>query len=250
MSLLHRWSAFVALASVFLTATARADMITLTVDSGLSSLTLSGAAFGLTYTEQIAGSLTANYGGTITADLTGGVFTFSGGSAINALVNPSGSLTSAPHPNGVEAGNYGVSAFGTLPAPYAGLGPQSTNGVYRDIVLDLSAGTANNGAATAATFKFITGMLDFGAAPSGLSGDSNLADESGDNTSASNVSWDGTTLTIPVSFTTTGGNGRTQTWSGNIVAVAVPEPSSFAMISLVGVVGLFRNRSRNRCSLI
>jgi hypothetical protein len=246
MRILHRWSAFVALASLFIAATARADMVTLNVNSGLSSLTLSGDVFGLIYSAQTPGSLTANYGGTITADLTAGVFTFSGGSAINAIVNPLGPFTTAPNAIGVEAGNYGVTTSGVIP----GLGAQTVNGVYKDIVLDLSAGTATNGVATTATFEFITNSLDYGVSPSsGFSGSSSLAGDSTNNASASNVSWDGTTLTIPVTFTVIGGN-RTQTWSGNIVAVAVPEPSSFAMISLVGVVGLFRNRSRNRCSLI
>lgn len=244
MRILNRWSVFAALASVCVAATAQADVITLNVNSALSSLTLSGDAFGLAYTPQATGALTANYAGTITANLTAGIFTFSGGSAINALVNPSGPYTTIPNPIGIEAGNYGVTASGVVPF----YGFQTINGVYKDIVLDLSAGTAQNGAATTATFKFTSNLLDYGADPVGLVGTSNLATKSGSNTSLSNVTWDGTTLTIPVEFKVSGDN-RNQTWTGTIVA-AVPEPSSFGLMSLVGMVGLFRKRSRNRVSLL
>ena len=201
MSSLYRGSVAVALASVFFAATARAELITLNVDSALSSLTLSGSAYGLSFAEQAPGSLTAQYAGTITGDLSGGVFTFSGGSAINALAT--GPYSNAPNTIGPEMGNYGVVASGTLPPPYSGFGPQVISGVYKNIILDLTAGTATNGAATTATFNFNSAHLDYGANPSGLTGDSSMVGDNAANASASNVTWNGTTLTIPVSFTIT-----------------------------------------------
>ncbi len=239
----HRWIAIVALASVFVSANVQADMVTLNVNAAQSSLTIGGNAFTLNYVQQNAGSLVANWGGTIKADLTAGVFTFSPGSAITAIVNPSGPYTTAPNVIGSEAGNYGVTASGVVP----GFGPQTINGVYKNLILDITAGTAQNGAATVATMNFSAGALDYGIAPAAVTGTSSLANVSGVNASASLVSWNGTTLTIPVSFLTTGSN-RNESWNGTIVAtiVAVPEPSSIALMSLVGIVGLSYASVRSR----
>ena len=243
MRCLHRGTVAVALASIFYVGTAQAALVTLNVDSALSSLTLSGSTYGINFAPQSAGSLTANYGGTITADLSGGVLTFSGGSTINAL--NSGTYTSAPNPIGAVAGSYGVVASGVPAPPNDVLGPQTLNGVYRGIVLDLTGGTATDGAATAATFSFASGFLDYGTAPFDLQGTATLATTDLANTSLSAVAWDGTTLTIPVAFTLNDDN-RIQNFTGTIVATAVPEPSSFALLALVGGVGFVRTRSRNR----
>lgn len=210
----------------------RADLITLNVNSAQSSITLAGNAFGLNYGPQAPGSLTAAWSGTITADRNGGVLTFASGSSITALVNSTGPYTTAPNPIGTEPGNYGVTTTG----PVAGFGTVTINGVYKNLVLDITAGTAQNGAAlNGATLSFTAGALDFGIAnPAPLSvGTSNLVGVSGPNTSLTNVSWDGTTLTLPIAFSTTGSN-RVENWSGVLVAtiVAVPEPSSVALTSL------------------
>lgn len=238
-----RGSVVVALASIFFATNVQAALVTLNVDSALSSLTLSGSTYGISFTPQSAGSLTANYGGTITADLSGGVLTFAGGSAITAL--PTGTYTSAPNPIGAVAGSYGVIASGVPAPPNDVLGPQTLNGVYRDIVLDLTGGTATNGAPTAATFRFTSAFLDYGTAPFVLQGTAILAPTDLANSSISAVTWDGTTLRIPVDFTLNNDN-RIQNFTGTIVATAVPEPSSFALLSLVGAAGFVRSRSRNR----
>lgn len=235
-----------ALTAIFSSTTARAELVTLNVNSALSNLSLSGSAFGIAYTAQSPGSLTASYSGTITADLTAGLFTFTGGSAINAIVNPGGPYTTAPNPIGIEAGNYGVTANGVPAPPFDTLGVQTINGVYKDIVIDLSAGTATNGAATTATFRFTSATIDFGIAPLNNVGSASLAGNTGSNTAAANVTWDGTTLTIPVAFNVTGSN-RVQNWTGTIVAVAVPEPSSSLVLScMLGAVSFLRGRSRKR----
>ena len=251
------WTAMVAmasLASVLASANLRAAIVVLNVNSGLSSLDLTGpvggpgtpGVGGIVYMQQSAGSLVAQYGGTITADLTAGVFTFSGGSAITAIVNPNGPFTSAPNSIGVEAGNYGITANGLVLLAGAVL---TVNGVYKDLVLDITAGTAQNGAATGATMNFSAGALDFGVSPAVVApGTASLVGSNGLNTSPTQVSWDGTTLRIPVAFQTTGGTGRVENWSGTIVGtiVAVPEPSSIALMSLVGVVGLSYASIRTR----
>ena len=242
-----RWTAIVALASVLVSANVNAAIVILNVNTAFSSITLGGQVGGndgppptngAVYAAQSPGSLVTSLGGTITADLTAGVFTFTPGSAVS--FNNSGTYTSAPNVIGSEAGNYGIVANG--PVPLAGGATLLVNGVYKNLVLDIIAGTTQNGATLAnATMNFSAGALDFGITPAvAAPGTASLVGSNGLNTSASLVSWNGTTLTIPVAFQTTGGTGRVENWSGTIVAsiTAVPEPSSIALMSLVGFVGL------------
>jgi hypothetical protein len=224
-----------------LPASSPADPITLSVNSSLSSLTLvsPSSIAGLAYTPQTAGALTAFWGGSIVADVTLGVFTFSGGSTLTALANPNGPFLPGIQPGitgGVE--NYGVFAQGNV----ALLGGFTTvNGAYRDLTLDITAGTAENADTTFGMVLAFVGpsKLEYFITSPGLTGPGvvNPLNTSAGNTSLLNVTWDGTTLTLPVTFTTTGGNGRTERWQGTIVASVVPEPSSVAL-GLLGL-GLF-----------
>ncbi len=235
-------------AAVAVPTAAHAVAVTLNVNSALSSLTLSGNAFGLSYAQQSAGSLSASWGGTISGDLTGGIFTFSGGSAITAIVNPAGPFSYFPTPtnNFTEPGNYGVKAQGVVP----GFGAVLINGVYKNLVLDITTGTAQNGLAPAGqTLNFTAGALDYTAVSlptyAGLTaGSSALLGVNGPDTSASLVSWDGTTLSLPVTLHTTGSN-RFEDWNGTIVATLtqVPEPSSFVLLG-IGLIGFVCARSK------
>ena len=65
---------------------ASAVAVSYTIDPTMSSLTLAVTAFPVT--PQIPGADTTALGGTLSADLTAGVLTFSGGSFIDALLNP------------------------------------------------------------------------------------------------------------------------------------------------------------------
>lgn len=224
-----------------------ASPVTFTVDSSQSSLTLSGAAFGLAVNPQAGhtGSLVDAWGGTITADLSGGVLTFSGGSAITALLNPSAPFSTTPYPT-VPPGsvdNYGVFASGLVNGVGLVLG---MNGAYRSMTLDLNGGTATDGLApSTVNMVFTAGHLEWGAIVSPntpFGGTSSLVNVGGLDTSAANVSFDGTTLILPVQLHTTGSN-RYEDWSGVIVAV-VPEPSSMAL-AVMGV-GLLAWRKRVR----
>jgi hypothetical protein len=174
-------------------------------------------AFGLTYGPQAPGSLTTAWSGTINADLTSGVLTFSGGSTITAIVNPNGPFTTFPNPIGVEPGNYGSTATG----PFPGFGTITVNGVYKNLVLDLTSGTAQNGVPlTSTNLKLTSGALDYGIFNEfgdQSVGTSNLVNVNGNNTSPIAVTWDGTTLTLPIKFQTTGSN-RVENWEGTIVA--------------------------------
>ncbi len=246
LRLFSRCAVAIAIATIFVSTKVRAEIVILNVDPVLSSLTLSGSAFGLTYLQQNPGALTANYSGTITGDLTGGVFTFTGGSSVAANINPSGPFTVAPNPIGTESGNYGVTASGVV----IGIGDAFINGVYKNLVIDITAGTAaNNVTFSGATLNFTAGVLDFGAANTAnpsvpiAGGTSNLVNVNGSNTSAALASWNGTTLTLPVVFQTIGSN-RIENWSGTIVANVVPEPSSTSLLTLVSLFGCFRSRSR------
>jgi hypothetical protein len=252
-------AASLAAASLFFLPTAtRAVQVQLTLNSSQSFINASGNAFGLTFAAQAAGSMTAYYGGTIGAWWDGAnTFTFTGGSSIQGINNPAGPFSSLPYPGGPWAGQYGVTAGPTFVPGYNFV---VVNGVYGGMTLDLTAGTAQNGQAPSGmTDKWTAGTLTYGAAnatlPTGpyspvAGGASSLANVFGSDTSAGLVSWDGTTLTIPITFHTTGSN-RNEYWSGQLVATdltVVPEPSTLALAGL-GLLGLAGLRfSRSRCS--
>lgn len=240
-------------ALLYLPVSTPAAPITLSVNSSLSSLTLSGGVAGLGFVAAPAGSLVDFWGGTITADLTGGVITFSGGSSINALLNPVAPLA-PPIGGGITGGvdNYGGFASGNV----AALGGATTvNGAWRDLVLDITLGAVQNGVApgTGVKFKYLAGSkLEYYVTSPGLTGPgvSDLSTvAAASDTALGLVAWDGTTLNLPVKFTMTGGNGLIEVWQGNIVATVVPEPSSVAL-ALVGL-GLFAaRRARTSSSLV
>jgi hypothetical protein len=249
-------AASLAVASLLcLPAVTRADPVAFTVNSSLSYITSSGNAFGLSFVPQAAGADTAYYSGTLFADYNpgSGVFTFSGGNGttISGINNPAGPFTSAPYP-GSWAGEYGVTAGPTF---IPGFNFVVVNGVYTGMTLDLTSGTAQNGLAPSGmTDMWTAGTLIWGAAnatlPSGPwtpigGGTSSLAGVFGSDTSAGLVSFDGTTLTLPITFYTTGSN-RNEYWSGQLVFTAVPEPSTLALagLGLLGLAGLQFSRSR------
>lgn len=222
------------------------------VDSSQSYIDASGNAFGLNFGPQAAGAMRSYFGGNLAVDLTAGVFTFTGGSAITGINNPAGPFSSVPYPGGPWPGNYGVTAGPTFIPGYNFV---LINGVYGGMVLDLVGGTTQNGAAlTGVTDTWTAGTLTWGAAnaivPTGPwtpigGGASGMAGVSGANTSAALASYDGYTLTLPITFHTTGSN-RYEDWTGQIVAV-IPEPSTLALagLGLLGVFGLQSRRSRS-----
>ncbi|MCX6917323.1 MAG: PEP-CTERM sorting domain-containing protein [Verrucomicrobia bacterium] len=247
--------ASLAIASLLcLPAVTRADPVTLTLNSSLSYINASGAAFGLPYGGQAPGGMAASYSGSMVADLTAGVFTFSGGSSIVGIVNPAGPFSTDPYPGGPYAGNYGVTAGPTF---ITGYGYVIVNGVYGGMTLDLTTGTAQNGAAPVGmTDAWTAGTLTWGAANSALpfgpwnpvgGGVALMGGISGPDTSATLASWDGTTLILPITFHTTGSN-RYEDWSGQLVATLseVPEPSTLALagMGMLVLAGLQFSRSR------
>lgn len=220
------------------------------VDSS-STLTLSGtaAAFGGAYYPQGGNPLAMvdNWGGSFTlTPTTPGNYTFVG--SITAGLNPlTPFLPSAGGTPPVQGGtdNYGV---GTLAGLYV---------AYRDLTLSITGGNAvQGGSAPVAgmTLGFTAAHLDFDVpAVSGFRGTVALgswASPSGPNTDAGSVtlSTDGSTLTIPVSFTTVsyGAGGVTETWTGQLVAV-IPEPGSVALVGLgVGAFAAWNTRRGKR----
>jgi PEP-CTERM motif len=235
----------------------QASPVTFTLDSSQSYITASGNAFGLSFSPQAPGAMTANYSGTITADLTGGVLTFSGGSSIVGINNPAGPFSSDPYPGGPWVGQYGVTAGPTYLPTYNYV---VVNGAYSGMTLDLSTGTAQNGVAPSGMTDYWTaGSLTWGAAnailPAGpyspiAGGVSSLASVYGSDTSSGPVYFDGNGLLLPISFHTTGSN-RNEYWTGQLVGfigevTPIPEPSTLALagMGLLGLAGLQFSRSR------
>jgi hypothetical protein len=252
-SLLKRITGSLAVASLlFLPAIIHAEGFTLHLNSSQSYIDASGNAFGLNFGPQAPGAMRSYFSGTLAADYTAGVFTFTGGSAITGLNNPAGPFSSVPYPGGPWAGNYGVTAGPTFIPGYNFV---LINGVYTGMVLDLVGGTAQNGVApTGVTDTWTAGTLVWGAAnatvPAGpytpiAGGASSMAGVSGPNTSAALASFDGYTLTLPITFHTTGSN-RFEDWTGQIVAI-IPEPSTLVLagLGLLGLIGLQSRRSRS-----
>jgi hypothetical protein len=212
------------------------------VDSSASTLTLSGAAFGLAVGQQSPGSLIDHWGGSMAVDLTGGVLTFSGAN-LTAALNPVAPFSTFPNPGTGGVDNYGGFSSGLV----SGVGlVLQLNAAYRSLVFDIPSGTAQDGQAPSGmNFAFSGGHLDWGAiiSPSTpYGGTSDMTGVSALNASASLVSFDGTTLTLPVQLHTLGSN-RYEDWVGTIVAV-IPEPSS-AALALAGL-GLLAARARAR----
>jgi hypothetical protein len=120
-----------------------------------------------------------------------------------------------------------------------------------DMVLDITAGTAQNGLPPALMqIKYIDGTA-FGGATTPVGNlpatQDMTAVPAALNSSASSVSLPGpyTTLTLPVQFTTTGGSGRNETFTGTIVAnLVVPEPATGLLIALGSSLLLLSRRFR------
>jgi hypothetical protein len=233
----------------------RGATIGLTVDPSQSSLTLASTiasppnGLGPTpFATQFAGSMVDAWGGNIIVnDLGGGNVSFSGGSSIQALLNPASTgLTFHPNggdPNSVNPGTLpwsGVDNYGGIAFPFG----VAWYSAYRNLTLDISAGTASGAGdpASGMTLGFTGASKSDGSGPGfglGFSYQVGLwTVSSGVNGSAGNVTWDGTTLTIPVVLNTVSfDNGlliNAETWTGQIVAVAgvIPEPSSLALAAL------------------
>jgi hypothetical protein len=226
--------------SVAIPQVAQAASVSYTIDPSQSVLNLSGTYSGFAFVPQSPGSMMDGYGGTINADLSGGVVTFLGGSSITALLHPAAATF---QPIGFGVGNYGVA----IPSI-------AEFGAYRNLVLDILSGSFSSGGSPTIQLAFTSGGLDYDGPQTGA-GTVPLTGLMGPDTSAlpAMLSTIGgiETLSIPVSFSFSGANGLLQSLDGTIVAFRpVPEPSPLALGLAGGVVlfgiSAFRRGSRRR----
>lgn len=208
-----------------------AASVTYTIDPRVSSLTFSVNYSGLSLLEQVPGSLTAQYQGTITGDLSGSTLIFSGGSFIQAVEHSGAPFAPTGHAGDVD--NY---AAAVPPNPFGITGTIA----FRNIVFDILEGAATHGSPTTATFAFTSGHFDYDSPPPGPgTGDDDLDGIAGPNFSAGNVSLltEGSveTLRIPVLLAFQG--DVSVQIEGQLVATRViPEPSSAALLALGGLL--------------
>jgi hypothetical protein len=181
-------------------------------------------------TEQVPGSGTDTYSGTIAADETGGVLTFSGGSSVVAALNTAGSPPYTPTtPAGVD--NYGmktVSATGT------------TGGVVfaalRNTAFDITSGTVSDLTVPSGVNLQIPNGA-FGAVT--LFGALSTAGAGADSTGvAASLTTSGGIETLILPITRITGTSAHFVLIGQLVATRqVPEPSTFVLAG-VSAAGL------------
>lgn len=183
---------------------------------------------------QTAGADTDALSGTINADLTGGVLTFSGGSSIILAANPNGPFQ--PVPAGSITDNFGIQAV--VPA----LGNLLVKANIYNSVGDIVSGTATNGQAPtvgaltlATTAGFTVNSITLTPTPLSTTPGADIA-------TAPVLLYEGSgiqTLVLPVvriTSTTTALGVSTVVTEGQIVATrAVPEPGTFALLGMAGL---------------
>lgn len=221
-----------------------------TIDPTRSTLHLTGDLFGLApVIPQVAGADDDTYSGTIVGDLAAGVLTLSGGSSITANLSAAAPFTPVANP-GVD--NYAFFTTVALPLgpPFGG----TWNLAFRNIIFDITTGTAQNGVvppASSMTLRTTSGFASIETTTSGGPLPSSFANQNAFNSTVGAVSLTQAagieTLVIP--FRRESGAGGTHfIFTGNITATrAVPEPSTMVLAGL-GVLGACVTAWRKRRS--
>jgi hypothetical protein len=219
-------------------AAARAD--TFVINPAQSILTLTATVAGAVASQQPPAGFTTSYAGTINATVGGGTIQFN---SANADANVSGVYS--PLPGGLAGtapGDYGgmFTAGGIFPGTFA----------IRDLIASLSSAALSltggtNFDAGQLLFTATGGSADYRVAALAMMGSIAMAGQSATNGPATGsiaIVAGVPTITIPIDvtilLTAINPNDSMVRLRGNIVATAVPEPTTWALLTCGGAIGL------------
>jgi hypothetical protein len=228
---------------------ARADLPTYTIDPNLSSLTISGNLTVNFASQQTAGSLTTKFTGTIKANRTATTIQFPGGSVLDAALQSVNQQPRADATPGSAPADYGR----TAPGPFSTTALEALRGLILDVEDDTSGAgitlSGSNFASNSLVLVVSQGNSDVifgnGSAEVDLSG---KATSNSSNNGASSVSGGSNeTLTLKfssgaISYGVSHSGDSSISFTGTIVATAVPEPVSAVMVSGLAAATLLRRR--------
>jgi autotransporter-associated beta strand protein len=137
----------VAVCLAWITSYSRASQISPSIDSTQSSLNLVLTVAGATATAQAPGSLSDSYTGSITADLTNNVLTFTGGNSIRANAAPGQNFLPHLQSSGGTNTEGSVQDYGAYESKITVIIFSTSSDIdFRDLKLDITAGSVAIGA--------------------------------------------------------------------------------------------------------
>jgi hypothetical protein len=242
-----------AVAALAIAGKASAEVVTYNIIPAQSTLTIGGLLTDNSAFQQTAGSLTATFSGTITADRQPSKIIFTGGSSMDAALQPVSQQPRADATNGSAPADYGRSA----PGPFGSTSFEALRGVFLDVEDDTGGFgipiSSNNFASNSLILVIDSGDSDVVFGNNGVETSlSGKAAANSNNNGLSSVVVSGSTETLTLKFSTGSiaysifqSSDTSLAFTGTIVANRqIPEVAGSTMIAMLGALGLHRRRDR------